>query len=166
VPRAIARYRGPVLLLHGDADLVVPVAHLARLEAAARGARAAEADAAPVESLVIPGGPHSWLYEFPAYRERIARFLSQALGGPLPPEEAADIARAVPAVRLPDADQSLTAVVAEPGGLRSLAQIASPRAATSRQPGRETRGGLPDEAAPVSIDGLDTDPHANPDTAA
>ncbi len=37
--RAIARYRGPVLLAHGAADQVVPVGHLRRLAAAARATR-------------------------------------------------------------------------------------------------------------------------------
>ena len=36
---AIARYRGPVLLAHGEEDAVVPVSHLERLRAAARPAR-------------------------------------------------------------------------------------------------------------------------------
>ena len=37
---AIARYRGPVLLAHGENDSVVPRSHLGRLAAAARAARA------------------------------------------------------------------------------------------------------------------------------
>src|SRR6188508_102784 len=37
--RAIARYRGPILLAHGDDDSVVPVAHIDRLAAAARSTR-------------------------------------------------------------------------------------------------------------------------------
>ena len=36
---AIARYRGPVLLAHGELDSVVPPAHMARLAAAARAGR-------------------------------------------------------------------------------------------------------------------------------
>ncbi len=37
--KAIARYRGPILLAHGDDDAVVPVAHIDRLAAAARSTR-------------------------------------------------------------------------------------------------------------------------------
>ena len=37
---AIAQYRGPVLLAHGDDDHVVPLAHMGRLSSAARHARA------------------------------------------------------------------------------------------------------------------------------
>jgi pimeloyl-ACP methyl ester carboxylesterase len=37
---AIARYRGPILLAHGDLDQVVPFGHMSRLAAAARRARA------------------------------------------------------------------------------------------------------------------------------
>ena len=97
---AIGRYRGPMLLAHGDADTVVPLSHLDRLVRLARRARTGAADAETVESLVVAGGGHSWLYEFTEYRSTIARFLTQALGGPLQPEEAAQIAAAVPARRL------------------------------------------------------------------
>ena len=124
---AARRYRGPLLVAHGDADRVVPVSHLARLEAAARAARAGDPDAGPVESLVLPGGEHSWLYEFPAYRVTVARFLAHALGGPHTPERAAQLAEAVPAVRLPDTDTKLGALADEPGGLRSLARVLRPR---------------------------------------
>lgn len=130
--RAIARYRGPVLLLHGDGDDVVPAAHLDRLAHAARTARAADPDAAPVESLVVPGGRHSWLYEFPAYRAAMARFLTTALGGPLDPNEAAALATRTPATRIPAMEGPITAVAAEPGGFRSLAGIAAPSAAKRR----------------------------------
>jgi uncharacterized protein len=124
--QAARRYRGPLLLVHGDADRVVPFGHLARLEAAARAARTDDPDAGPVESLVLPGGEHSWLYEFPAYRVTVARFLAQALGGPNPPERAAQLAEAVPAMRLPDTDVQLGAIAAEPGGFRSLARVLRP----------------------------------------
>ncbi|MCI0345160.1 MAG: alpha/beta fold hydrolase [Chloroflexi bacterium] len=129
--RAARRYRGPLLLAHGDADRVVPVGHLARLEAAARAARADDPDAGPLESLVLPDGEHSWLYEFPAYRVTVARFLAQALGGANMPERAAQLAEAVPAARLPDTDTRLGALTDEPGGLRSLARVLRPRGAGS-----------------------------------
>ena len=123
---ASRRYRGPLLLVHGDADRVVPVSHLRRLEAAAREARMADPAAAPIESLVIPGGQHSWLYEFPAYRLTVARFLATALGGAVAPEEAARLAEAVPATRLPDSDTRPSALEDEPGGFRSLARVVRP----------------------------------------
>jgi dienelactone hydrolase len=102
---AIRRYAGPILAIHGTEDRVVPVGHLARLAAAARAARADLGDAAaPVETLVIPGGQHSWMYEYPAYRETVARFLATSLGGPLEPEAAARAAVAVDGRRPPDDD--------------------------------------------------------------
>jgi fermentation-respiration switch protein FrsA (DUF1100 family) len=125
--RAIARYRGAVLLAHGDADQVVPFGHLARLAAAARSSRSGR-DAAPVETLVLPGGQHSWLYEDPTYRATVARFLATALGGPLSPDEAAAIAAATAADRIPDSEARFAAVAATPGGFRTLAQVALPGA--------------------------------------
>jgi len=98
---ALRRYGGPILAIHGSDDSVVPLAHLARLVEAARVARAHAFGAAPVESLVIPGGRHSWLYEFPSYRAAVGRFLATALGGPMEPDEAARIAAAVD-VRRPE----------------------------------------------------------------
>lgn len=126
---AIARYRGPVLLIHGDLDDVVPVGHVDRLARAAGATRAAAGDAA-VERLVLAGGRHSWLYEFPAYRRAVAAFLARSLGGPLSPEEAGEIAAGVPAGRIQDGEGPLSALEAEPGGFRSLARI------YRRDPGR------------------------------
>ncbi len=121
---ASARYRGPLLFIAGSDDRVVPAAHLGRLVAAARGARRADEPAdAPVEVLSLPGGQHSWLYEFPAYRAAVARFLSIALGGPLAPDEAAALAAAALATRLPDGESRFSAVDEEPGGMRSLAGV-------------------------------------------
>lgn len=85
---AIRRYAGPVLAIHGTDDSVVPFGHLERLVRARATGPEAD-DRPPVESLAIPGGMHSWLYEFPAYRAAIGRFLATVLGGPLPPDEAA-----------------------------------------------------------------------------
>jgi uncharacterized protein len=121
--RAIARYRGPVLLLHGDADDVVPISHLHRLARAVRRARADDVATSRVDTLVVPTGRHSWLYEFPAYRQTVARFLAETLGGPYAPDEAAARAAAVAATRLPDGELPFSAVEAEPGGIRSLAGI-------------------------------------------
>ena len=118
--KAIAGYRGPILLVHGSADLVVPPSHLERLAAAARRARAGLADTAPVETLVIEDGHHSWLYEVPLFRATIARFLAAELDGPLDPVEAAAIAAAVPASRLPSAEVPFAGTADLPGGLRTL----------------------------------------------
>lgn len=125
---AIARYTGPILLVHGDADDVVPVAHLARLAEAARRSRDGQAHAAPVETLVIPGGQHSWLYEDASYRAAVARFLTTSLGGPMSPDEAASVAAATAADRVPAAEERLSAVDTMPGGIRTLVQVALPGA--------------------------------------
>ncbi|HUP55762.1 MAG TPA: alpha/beta hydrolase, partial [Methylomirabilota bacterium] len=131
--RAIARYRGPVLLAHGDADEVVPFGHMARLATAARASRG-EPGSAPVETLAIPGGQHSWLYEDPTYRATVARFLTTALGGPLTPDEAATIAAATHAERIPDGESRFAAVDDTPGGFRTLARVALPGATKARPP--------------------------------
>jgi alpha-beta hydrolase superfamily lysophospholipase len=124
---AIGRYGGPVLLAHGADDAVVPVSHLERLAAAARATRTGPS-AAAVETLTIPEGQHSWLYEFPAYRAAMARFLAASLGGPLEPDEAARIAAATAAERPPEGEQPFAAVESTPSGFRGLAQVAIPGA--------------------------------------
>ncbi|HEV8489108.1 MAG TPA: alpha/beta fold hydrolase [Candidatus Limnocylindrales bacterium] len=156
---AIARYEGPVLLVHGDTDDVVPLTHLRRLERYARDAREGRPDAAPVESLVVAGGRHSWLYEFPAYRRTVARFLAEALGGPFSPDEAGEIAAAVPAARIADGEGQLSAVAAEPGGFRSLAGVLS--RALARRHGTEDEvdpavGQSLELSEPATADGLST----------
>jgi uncharacterized protein len=125
---AIARYKGPVLLAHGDGDQVVPPSHMERLASAARAARSDDPDAAPVETLLVEGGQHSWLYEDEGYRRVVAGFLARVLGGPLDPATAADLAAAIPAERIPDGEGAFAAVKETPGGLRTLAQIALPGA--------------------------------------
>jgi pimeloyl-ACP methyl ester carboxylesterase len=127
--RAARTYRGPLLLIHGTDDDVVPVGHVLRLVKAARRARrpvplAGEPgdppSPGPLRLLIVRGGQHSWLYEDRRYRATIARFFAAALGGPLPPEEAAFAAAAVDARRLPDGVTGFSAVEDEPGGLRGL----------------------------------------------
>jgi uncharacterized protein len=125
---AIRTYRGPVLLAHGSDDKVVPVRHLERLAATAREGRAAEKDPASVETLVIAGGQHSWLYEFPEYREAVARTAAAAMGGPLTPDAAGSIAAATHAERIPEGEARFTAIEDTPGGFRTLAQVALPGA--------------------------------------
>jgi pimeloyl-ACP methyl ester carboxylesterase len=107
---AVRRYRGPILAVHGTEDRVVPVGHLARLVEAARSARASDPDAAPVETLVIEGGDHSWLYEYPAYRATIARFLARAFGGSPTPDDAAGIATAIDVHRLVEPEHTFSAL--------------------------------------------------------
>ena len=135
--RAIATYRGPILLAHGDEDAVVPVRHFERLRSAVRNARAGDPDAAAVEALLVPGGQHSWLYEFADYRRVVARFLAEALGGPYSPDDAAARAVAVDARRLPDGEVPFSAVP-DGGGVRQLAQVARP-GATRRDPALDGR---------------------------
>jgi alpha-beta hydrolase superfamily lysophospholipase len=130
---AIARYAGPVLLAHGDGDQVVPLRHMERLAAAVRASRAGDPDAAPVETLVVQGGQHSWLYEDAGYRRAVAGFLARALGGPFDPATAADLASRIPAERIPDGEAGFDAVKSTEGGLRTLAQVALP-GATQRRP--------------------------------
>ena len=126
--RAIARYRGPVLLAHGAEDVVVQPSHLERLAKAAKAARADDPGAEPVVTLIVEGGQHSWLYEDAGYRRIVASFLATALGGPLDAEEAGRIAEATPADRIPDGEATFAAVADEPGGLRTLARVALPGA--------------------------------------
>lgn len=125
---ALTTYDRPVLLVHGDTDDVVPVGHHERLK------KVASAAGRTVETLVIPGGRHSWLYEFPEYRRAVAAFLAQTLGGPLSPEAAGDVAAATEALRIPDGETPFAAVAAEPGGFRSLAGIALPERRTEPMP--------------------------------
>ena len=131
---AIARYRGPVLLAHGTEDAVMPVGHLARLADAAREARVDDPEAAPVETLVVAGGEHSWLYEDAGYRRAVARMLTVACGGPMDPDAAAEIAAATMAERIPDAETGFAAMEERHSGLRTLAQLALPGATRAPAP--------------------------------
>ena len=129
---ALARIEAPVLLVHGTDDAVVPVVHLERL------ARFGASVDSPIERLVIEGGQHSWLYEFPIYRRTVAAFLARSLGGPLAPDEAAARAEAVDARRLPDTVRPPTQIEQEPGGFRSLVRLATPKGRGDRDGGPET----------------------------
>ena len=115
---ALVAHDRPILLAHGDSDDVVPPSHVDRL---VRAARAAGRD---VESLVVVGGQHSWLYEFPEYRRAVASFLARTLGGPYAPDVAGELAAAVPATRIQEGETPFGALQDEPGGFRSLAGIA------------------------------------------
>ena len=81
---------------------------------------------AVIETITVEGGQHSWLYEFAGYRRVVATFLAKALGGPLDPDTAGEIAARTPADRIPDGEARFAAVEANPGGLRTLAQVARP----------------------------------------
>lgn len=117
---AVRTYRGPILIVHGSDDAVIPVDHSARLERAALRARwtraaagAADGRAAPigrVERHVVVGGQHSWLYEDEGYRRVVARFLAETLGGPFPPDHAADLAAGVDAVRPAESERRFSAL--------------------------------------------------------
>ncbi len=131
---AVERYRGPILLAHGDEDAVMPSSHLARLEHAALASRRGDPKAGPVESLRIAGGQHSWLYENPVYRRAVVRFLTEACGGPLDPDRAGEIAASTPADRIPDVEVRFEAIAESPGGIRTLARVALPGA--TRAPAR------------------------------
>jgi alpha-beta hydrolase superfamily lysophospholipase len=97
---AAARYRGPLLLLHGANDNGVPVAHVDLIRRAAEANRT-PADA-PVEVLVLPDFGHRWLYEDPACRRKIAEFLATYLGGPITPATAGELAAACVVTRPSD----------------------------------------------------------------
>ncbi len=118
--RAVARFRGPLLLIHGDADQVVPIAHLRRLARSARHGRGHLDAAEPVDVLELAGAGHSWLHEIPAYRATVARFLARWLGGPLEPDAAAAAALAIEVPRQPERRHGFSAMDDEPGGFRTL----------------------------------------------
>ena len=145
---AIARYDGPVLLAHGEDDTIVPLGHMGRLASAARAARADVPGAAPVETLVVESGQHSWLYEDPGYRRAVAGFLARSLGGPFDPATAADLAAATPAHRIPDGETPFAAVTETSGGLRTLAQVALPGATRSPRSDRNGMTEVPGGASP------------------
>jgi pimeloyl-ACP methyl ester carboxylesterase len=125
---AVAHYAGPILMIHGGDDAVVPSSHLGRLERAARAGRRARIAAGrpaggPVASLLVGEGHHSWLYEHEPYRRTVARFLAEALGGVGQPDAAADRAAAVDARRIPDPDEAFAAVTVEHGRRRTVAEL-------------------------------------------
>ena len=101
--RAVAAYGGPVLLVHGDADEIVPMRDLALLERAACD----RPDAAPTRTHVVPGGRHRWLYEDADVRRAITGFLAEALGSDLTPAAAGRVAAATEVRRTPDTDGPL-----------------------------------------------------------
>ena len=111
-----------------------------RLAVAARAARAGDPSAADIETLLVHEGEHSWLYEDPGYRRVVAGFLARALGGPLDPATAGEIAAASPVERLPDGEAPFAAVKATPGGFRTLAEVALPGATRAPRPDPDAGG--------------------------
>jgi pimeloyl-ACP methyl ester carboxylesterase len=143
---ALIAHDRPILLVHGETDDVVPLSHFDRL------IRAARAAGREVESLVIGGGHHSWLYEYPEYRRAVAAFLARAMSGPYEPAVAAELAAATPASRLPDLESPFEAVEKEPGGFRSLASLIRPSRSGDQEP--EPEGG------PSGADDASSEPDA------
>ena len=132
---AIARVDGPILLIHGRQDQVVPFGDLARLATAAGRARRRSGSSAALEILVVDEGRHSWLHEDEGYRRTVARFLTEAMGGPFTPLEAAARAAAVDAQRLPEVQQPFAALREPPGRLRTIAELTGAVAASTPDTG-------------------------------
>jgi alpha-beta hydrolase superfamily lysophospholipase len=117
---AAARYRGPLLLVHGAQDHGVPVEHLELIARAAVAARSA--GDGPVETLVLPDFGHRWLYEDAGCRRKIAAFFAKWLGGPVAPELAGERAAALVVERPPDPIYGFGALASkEPPANRSIA---------------------------------------------
>jgi hypothetical protein len=117
---ASARYRGPLLLVHGAQDHGVPVEHLELIGRAAVAAR--DADDGPVETLVLREFGHRWLYEDAGCRRKIASFFAKWLGGPVAPELAGERAAALVVERPPDPIYGFGALASkEPPVNRSIA---------------------------------------------
>jgi alpha-beta hydrolase superfamily lysophospholipase len=68
---ALARIRGPVTLLHGEQDTLIPVHHARRLHALAPGARL----------VVVPQAAHGDLHRYPAYQDAVTQALREVVQG-------------------------------------------------------------------------------------
>ena len=101
--RAVARYAGPVLLVQGDADELLPLRDLRLLERAA----ASRPRGAHTEVLVVPGGRHRWLYEDATFRRTVAAFLAESLDERHGAAAAASAAESTSVVRPPDTEGPL-----------------------------------------------------------
>jgi dipeptidyl aminopeptidase/acylaminoacyl peptidase len=129
---AVARYAGPILIVHGALDEMVGPDHAVRLDRAARRVLGRE-----VELLILPDGRHRWLYEDPAYRGRIAAFLARHLAGALEPDRAAARAVAARVVRPSDTGGPLSALerpAVEASSPAAPAPVTAAAASTSSGP--------------------------------
>jgi alpha-beta hydrolase superfamily lysophospholipase len=97
---AAARYRGPLLLIHGAEDRGVPVEHLEHIGRAAIAHRGPNDP--PIDTLVLPQFGHRWLYEDAGCRRKTAMFFAKWLGGPVAPEAAGQRAAEHVVERPPD----------------------------------------------------------------
>ena len=115
---AAASYRGPLFLVHGADDHGVPVAHLELIGRAAMESRT-EGDP-PVETLVLPGYGHRWLYEDAGCRRRVAAFFADVARqarsrrmppGIVPPSASSNVrpTRSMASGRCPASCRSMTA---------------------------------------------------------
>lgn len=104
--RAIARYPGPVLIMHGSSDQVIPLQFFRNLAEAARNGAPSR-----VETYVVPDGTHSFLYEDPGYRRVVGRFFAATLGGPVEPERAGERSARTSLERPEEPRQPLEALV-------------------------------------------------------
>lgn len=117
---AVARYPGPVLIVHGALDEIVGPDHAVRLERVARRVAGRE-----VGLLILPEGRHRWLYEDPVYRGRIADFLARNLPGAPEADWAAGRAVAARVVRPADTNGTYSALEAPVRALAAPTDVAS-----------------------------------------
>ena len=105
------------------------MSHFERLAAAARASRVGEPGSRrrsrPSSS---PAARTRGCTRTRAIDARSPSFLAAALGGPLDPATAGEIAAETQAMRIPDLEAQFEAVDELPGGLRTLAQVALPGA--------------------------------------
>jgi len=66
----------PLLIIHGDADPIVPVAHAKRLFELARE---------PKQVWIVPGGGHIQAFQYQSYRDRFVAWLNHVLSAPPAP---------------------------------------------------------------------------------
>ena len=91
----------------------------------------------------------------------MAGFLTRAMGGPLEPAVAADLAAATNATRIPDGEAPFAAVEDTLGGFRTLAQVALPgatRAPTARHATDASEHDRRPEPRAMTGSGSGTDP--------
>ena len=67
---SVTRARLPILLVHGEADEIVPFEMVYAIK---------ESCASPVEILTVPGAAHgiSWYVDMPTYQEALIRFMEE-----------------------------------------------------------------------------------------